>query len=99
MEISSDVFFPVQITRLPNGYITHHANLALAGPRSGREPVPTHVVTTHLKHTVLNSTLRGARCSSVLRAFAHGAMGRRIGPSWGGPIELFLVPASAPRLV
>ena len=35
-------------------------------------------------------------CSSVVRAFAHG---RRIDPSWGGPIELFLVPASAPRLV
>ena len=30
------------------------------------------------------------------RAFAHGAMGHRIDPSWGGPIELFLVPASAP---
>ena len=27
------------------------------------------------------------------------AMGRRIDPSWGGPIELCLVPASAPRLV
>ena len=27
----------------------------------------------------------GARCSSVVRAFAHGAMGR-------GPIELFFVP-------
>ena len=35
----------------------------------------------------------------MVRAFAHGAMGRRINPSWGGPIELFLVPASAPRLV
>ena len=23
-----------------------------------------------------------ARCSSVVRAFAHGAMGRRIDPSW-----------------
>ena len=33
------------------------------------------------------------------RAFAHGAMGRRIDPSWGGPIELFLVPANAPRMV
>ena len=32
-------------------------------------------------------------------AFAHGAIGRRIDPSWSGPIELFLVPASAPRLV
>ena len=38
-------------------------------------------------------------CSSVVRAFAHGAMGRGIDPSWGGPIELFLVPASARRLV
>ena len=41
----------------------------------------------------------GARYSSVVRAFAHGAMGCRIDPSWGGPIELFLVPASALRLV
>ena len=24
----------------------------------------------------------GARCSSVVRAFAHGAIGRRIDPSW-----------------
>ena len=30
----------------------------------------------------------------MVRAFANGAMGRRIDPSWGGPIELFLVPAS-----
>ena len=37
-----------------------------------------------------------ARCSSVVRAFAHGAMGRRIDPSWGEPTELFLGPASAP---
>ena len=42
---------------------------------------------------------QGARCSSVVRAFAHGAMGRRIDPSWSGPTELFLVPASAPQLV
>ena len=33
----------------------------------------------------------------MVRAFAHGAMGRRIDPLWGGPTELFLVPASAPR--
>ena len=33
------------------------------------------------------------------RAFAHGAIGRWIDPSWGGPIELFLVQASVPRLV
>ena len=30
----------------------------------------------------------GARCSSVVRALAHGAMGRRIDPSWGEPVEL-----------
>ena len=41
----------------------------------------------------------GARCSSVLRAFTHGAMGRRINPSWGGPIDIYLVSASAPWLV
>ena len=35
--------------------------------------------------------------SSVVRAFAHGATGRWIDPPWCGPIELFLVPASAPR--
>ena len=36
---------------------------------------------------------------SVVRVFAHGAMSRRIDTSWGGPIELFLIPASAQRLV
>ena len=37
-----------------------------------------------------DSFLLGARCSSVVRAFALGAMGHRINPSWGGPIELFI---------
>ena len=36
---------------------------------------------------------------SMVRGFANGAMGRWIDHSWGGPIELFFVPASAPRLV
>ena len=31
----------------------------------------------------------------MVRALAHGAVGRRIDPSWGEPIELFLVVASA----
>ena len=55
----------------------------------------------HISHLLTNMSSRsvGARCSSVVRASAHGAMGRRIDPSWSGPIELFLVPASAPRLV
>ena len=49
--------------------------------------------------SVQSSVRMGARCCSVVRAFTHGAMGRRIDPSWGKPIELFLVPTSAPRLV
>ena len=39
-----------------------------------------------------NSIINGVRCSSVVRVFAHGV----IDPSWSGPIELFLIPASAP---
>ena len=53
----------------------------------------------HLTSALKDSLRIGARCSSVVRAFAHGAMGCQIDPSLGGPIELFLVPASAPRLV
>ena len=41
----------------------------------------------------------GARYSSMVRVFVHGAMGHYINPSYSGPIELFRVPASAPRLV
>ena len=29
-----------------------------------------------------SSCLHGASCSSVVRAYAHGAMGRQIDPSW-----------------
>ena len=53
----------------------------------------------NINYIFLCFSRNGARCSFVVRAFAHGAMGRRIDPSWGGPIELFLVPASVPRLV
>ena len=42
---------------------------------------------------VVGSILLGV---DMVRVFAHGVMGRRIDRSWGGPIELFLVPASAP---
>ena len=34
----------------------------------------------------------------MVRALVNGAMGRRTDPTCGEPIELFLVPASAPRL-
>ena len=39
---------------------------------------------------------KGARCSSMVRVFAHGAMDRLVDISWDEPIELFRVPASAP---
>ena len=59
---------------------------------------PTTIQTTglrrlHFQHTRSRSThganqptqasmITGARCSSVVRTFAHGVMGRRIDPSW-----------------
>ena len=33
----------------------------------------------------------------MVRAFAHGAMGRRIDPSWGGSIDLVLFPRLVSR--
>ena len=36
-----------------------------------------------------NYVVLGARCSSMVRAFAHGAMGRRIDPSWVDPLSYF----------
>ena len=38
--------------------------------------------TSYNMHTALHIHALGARCSSVVRAFAHGMMGRRIDPSW-----------------
>ena len=43
---------------------------------------------------ILQSLSKGAKCSSMVRVFVHGAMGHWIDPSWDGPIELFLIPAS-----
>ena len=71
-----------------------HSTMKLQG---GDYPITySHVLATQAIDT---NSLSGARCSFVVRAFAHGAMGRRIDPSWGGSIKLFLVPGSAPRLV
>ena len=56
----------------------------------------------HVRNRISGNTPEintGTRCNSLVREFAHGALGRRIDLSWGGSIELFLVPASAPRLV
>ena len=61
--------------------------------------MPAVSICSHRVCISLLLLLQGARCSSVVRAFAHGAMGRRIDPSSDGPIELFLVPAIDSRLV
>ena len=42
--------------------------------------------------------LSGVRCNSVVRVFAHGAMGHRINPSWW-TLELFFVSASVTKAV
>ena len=43
----------------------------------------TEVSARHITTCSHSHSLRGAaRCSSVVTAFAHGAMGRRIDPSW-----------------
>ena len=47
----------------------------------------------------IDPSLGGARCSSVVRAFAHDAMVFVGSILHGGPSELFIVPASDPRLV
>ena len=62
-------------------------------------PLKTYSGLEWVPRCKLSNYQPGARCSSVVRAFAHDAMGRRINPSWGEPIELFLVLVSAPRLV
>ena len=44
-----------------------------------------HLDSEHLDSENLDSSeCLGVRCSSTVRAFAHGAMGHRIDPSWGG---------------
>ena len=50
----------------------------------------------------LNHIIKHTRCSPekiLLILDNHDTHSRRIDSSWGGPIELFFVPASAPRLV
>ena len=49
------------------------------------------VVITSITYNQLHCLKRTATPDKI-----HIAMGRRINPSWGGPIQLFLVAASAP---
>ena len=48
----------------------------------GLQLEPCTVITNNHNNNMWNILLKGARCSSVVRAFAHGAIGRRIDPSW-----------------
>ena len=48
---------------------------------SNESLIPARFETKLVGCSLLSSM--GARCSSVVRAFAHGAMGRRIDPLWG----------------
>ena len=41
-----------------------------------------HLLFGTLLYRPIRCSNQGARCSSVVRVFAHGAMGRRIDPSW-----------------
>ena len=81
----------------------HHSTDRMAPTTAFGIPVVEHwleqEITQRVHYEGSSCVVEGARCSSVVRAFTHGAMGRRIDPSWRGPIELFLIPASAPRLV
>ena len=53
-------------------------------PRGGRPYLAMVTVVFKLSiHFVTIPTTVGARCSSVVRAFADGAMGHQIDPSWG----------------
>ena len=57
------------------------------------------MLSVSLNKTLPSFVCKGAGRSSEVERLLMDAMGCRIDPSWGGPIELFLVPASAPRLV
>ena len=76
---------------------------AMGGPvlvcKHKQIPVCKQSNTKQQQQNSLHTYIHTYHAYMVVRAFAHGAMGRRIDPSGSGPIELFLVQASAPRLV
>ena len=87
---------PSFLRKPPRGVINQHHSTRPPHSQNRTKPLRSlhrqRVAVSRMLATGGGTNLRG-------RAFAHGAMGRRIDPSWGGSIELFLVPASAPRLV
>ena len=59
--------------------------------------VDAAVANTGMEITAVCLIVSVSSCSDVV--IDHGAMGCRIDPPWGGPTQLILVPASAPRPV
>ena len=53
-----------------------------------------HAVSLYITFEIFNTLCYFG--SKMVRAFSLGMMGHRIDPSWGGPIELLLAPASDP---
>ena len=85
------------------GALVGTRNSSMGSPHKGsiRRPIApwANALTTELHlapssfklsiNFVTIATTVGVRCSSVVRAFAHGAMGHQIDPSWGRPLSYF----------
>ena len=77
-----------------SGYLSSVGNVAV-----GKRRFMLHTEVNIFIQGCVQHIFTGARCSSVVGAFTHGAMGVSDRSFMVGPIELFLNPASAPRLV
>ena len=69
------------------GYYHHNTNNSISFKmRMSKAETPSSGWNSTSKVTsysfYISNSIKGARCSSVVRAFAHGAMGHRIDPSW-----------------
>ena len=65
------------------------------GGEEREDPAPGTGVQEHTEEYWVSSPHGQTEGTQSVREGAHGAMGRRIDPSWGGHTELFLVPAIA----
>ena len=61
-----------------------------SGSERGNPLPPVHVLLSVRDLLYASSPKQGARCSSVVRAFDHGAMGGRIDPHGVDPLSYFL---------
>ena len=72
-------------TLLPRSYLSLPPDVEVQRYWGVERNATHHNINTAMTHLCCG----GARCSSVVRAFAHGAMGRRIDPSWVNPLSYF----------